>query len=123
MSAGLPGIGIGGLFFILSALCMPFVEIGRTIRGASSAARWRVVGRQSAMAWAIVFAVERMLWLTKIVPSVVDRAGQAGGVRRAAVAAVAQVPTHALPVMPILVTFACLAVVVVGAFALRLISR
>ena len=111
------------MFFILSALCMPFVELARTIRGGSSRSRWRIVGRQSAMAWAIVFAVERMLWLTKVVPSVVEGAGQAGGMGRAAVAAAAQVPAHALPVMPILVTFACLAVVVVGAFALRLIDR
>src|ERR687896_941489 len=57
MSAGLPGLGLGGLFFVLSALLAPFVELIRTARGRSSVAAWRAVGRQFALALTMVAAV------------------------------------------------------------------
>jgi len=40
MTAGLPGFGLGGVFFIISALLAPFVELIMTARGRSSRARW-----------------------------------------------------------------------------------
>lgn len=61
MSAGLPGLGLGGLFFLLSALLAPMVELVRTIRGESSAAAWRGVGRQFAIAVTMVVAVDLAL--------------------------------------------------------------
>jgi hypothetical protein len=61
VSAGLPGLGLGGLFFILLALLAPFVELIRTTRGRSSVAAWRVVGRQFALALTMVAAVELTL--------------------------------------------------------------
>ena len=54
MTAGLPGTGIGGVFYLLSALLMPFVEVVKTLRGQSSGARWLLVIRQFAMASGIV---------------------------------------------------------------------
>jgi hypothetical protein len=63
MSAGLPGLGLGGLFFVLSALLGPFVELIRTARGRSSVAAWRAVGRQFALALTMVAAVELTLRL------------------------------------------------------------
>jgi hypothetical protein len=33
MTAGLPGTGIGGLFYLVSALLMPFVTLVRALRG------------------------------------------------------------------------------------------
>jgi hypothetical protein len=33
MTAGLPGTGIGGLFYLVSALLMPFVTLVRAVRG------------------------------------------------------------------------------------------
>ena len=57
MSAGLPGLGLGGLFFVLSALLAPLVELIRTARGRSSVAAWRSVGRQFALALTMVAAV------------------------------------------------------------------
>jgi hypothetical protein len=56
-NAGLPGTGLGGLFYVLLALCMPIVELHATWQGRSSAARWRQVGVQFALACAIVAAV------------------------------------------------------------------
>lgn len=58
MSAGLPGLGLGGLFFIFSALLSPFVELWRTLRGRSSGQRWRMVARQLAQALAMIVAID-----------------------------------------------------------------
>jgi hypothetical protein len=63
VSAGLPGLGLGGLFFILSALLAPFVELVRTARGRSSVAAWRAAGRQFALALTMIAAVELALRL------------------------------------------------------------
>lgn len=63
MHAGIPGIGLGGLFFVLSALLMLAVELVNTARGRSSVARWRLVARQSGLAAGIVIATAIMLWL------------------------------------------------------------
>jgi hypothetical protein len=57
MTAGLPGAGIGGLFFVLSAYFMLVVEVQRTVRGRSSIERWRGVLRNVAIATAMVVAV------------------------------------------------------------------
>jgi hypothetical protein len=53
----MPGLGLGGLFFVLSALVAPVVELRRTVRGRSSAAAWRQVGRQFAVAVVMVAVV------------------------------------------------------------------
>jgi hypothetical protein len=41
MTVGLPGTGIGGIFYILLALLLPIREVWLTITGRSSPARWR----------------------------------------------------------------------------------
>lgn len=63
MSAGLPGIGLGGLFFIFSALAAPFPELWRTARGRSSVAAWRAILRQLAQALTMIVAVDLVLGL------------------------------------------------------------
>ena len=63
MSAGLPGLGLGGLFFILLGLLAPFVELIRTARGRSSVAAWRAAGRQFALALTMIAAIELTLRL------------------------------------------------------------
>ncbi len=50
MTAGLPGTGIGCLFYLISALCMPFIELYLTCRGRSSRQRWRLVATQFGLA-------------------------------------------------------------------------
>ena len=60
MNVGLPGTGIGGLFYLLTALLMPLFELGRTLRGGSSLQRWQRVGTQTALAVGILAG----LWLT-----------------------------------------------------------
>jgi len=57
MFAGLPGIGVGTLFYVLMALWMPIREIGFVVRGRSSLARWRLIGTQLVFAAGIVASV------------------------------------------------------------------
>jgi hypothetical protein len=56
-NAGLPGTGLGGLFYVLLAVWMPVAELNATLRGRSSRARWRQVGTQFALACGIIAAV------------------------------------------------------------------
>lgn len=58
MSAGMPGLGLGGLFFILSALAAPCVELGRTLRGRSGPGAWREVGRNLLLSLLMIAAVD-----------------------------------------------------------------
>lgn len=79
MTAGLPGLGLGGVFFILSALLFaPAVEAVRTIRGQSSLAAWKKVGRQFAMALAMVAAIELTLRGAVLLPGI-SKTGAAEG--------------------------------------------
>jgi len=59
MSPGLPGTGIGGLFYLLSAIWMPFYEVGRVSMGRGRRS-WRMVTTQFALATGILAGI----WLT-----------------------------------------------------------
>lgn len=56
-NAGLPGTGLGGLFYLLLALSMPLVELGRSAFGRSGPERRRQALQQFVMACAIIAAV------------------------------------------------------------------
>ena len=60
MTAGLPGVGIGGIFYLVSALLMPARSLVAVFRGRADEARWSVALRQAALAAGILAA----LWLT-----------------------------------------------------------
>jgi hypothetical protein len=59
MTAGLPGTGIGGVFYLLLAVLMPFRELVRMLRGKSSRQRWAVIATQ----WGYVAAIGLTMWL------------------------------------------------------------
>jgi hypothetical protein len=61
MNPGLPGAGIGGLFYILSALWMPFCELWRMRRG-DAPAQWPLVATQFAIAVGIVAVMGGVFW-------------------------------------------------------------
>jgi hypothetical protein len=44
MTVGIPGTGLGGLFYFMLVVVMPFRELVLTVQGRSSLARWRSVG-------------------------------------------------------------------------------
>ena len=62
MIAGLPGTGIGGIFYLASALAMPLREAYRRVRGRARG-NWRVVAAQLAMAGGILGAMWVTGWL------------------------------------------------------------
>jgi hypothetical protein len=66
VSAGLPGLGLGGLFFIFSALLAPFRALWLTLRGRSRPGEWAMVGRQFAQAVVMVAAIDLSLRLAYI---------------------------------------------------------
>lgn len=59
MNAGLPGTGLGGLFYIVGALWMPVDAVYNRLRGRKTVP-WRVVLRQAGIAVGVIAA----LWLT-----------------------------------------------------------
>jgi len=64
MFAGLPGIGVGTLFYVLLAFAMPFTELIQVVRGKSSVARWRRIALQLAHSVSIIVSImiaERLL--------------------------------------------------------------
>ncbi len=66
MIAGVPGIGIGGVFYLVCAFFMPFIEIANTLRGRSSARRWRMVAQQFGILCCVVAAFWGTGWALKI---------------------------------------------------------
>jgi hypothetical protein len=65
MTAGLPGAGIGGLFYFCLVILMPLREIYLTALGRSSLARWKMVGFQYAMVGGIFVALWAEAWAIK----------------------------------------------------------
>jgi hypothetical protein len=75
MFAGLPGIGVGTLFYVAMALWMPVRELPRVASGTSSVARWRLIAKQLFYAFGIIatvmFSERLLLWMlgqTKVAP-------------------------------------------------------
>jgi hypothetical protein len=58
MSAGMPGLGLGGMFFVLSALLAPVIEIPRMLRGETPDGTWREIGRNLVISLLIIAAVD-----------------------------------------------------------------
>lgn len=59
MTAGLPGLGISGLFYLCLVLIMPIRELYMTVTGRTSLERWKAVGFQ----WALAFTMTAAVWV------------------------------------------------------------
>lgn len=57
MFAGLPGFGVGTLFYIVVAFWMPLRELPRVFRGTSSLARWRLIVQQLFYACGVIVSI------------------------------------------------------------------
>jgi hypothetical protein len=62
MVAGLPGTGVGGVFYLLLAVAMPIVELFRTIRGKSDLRRWGFVALQLTLVVWIIVGISAEVW-------------------------------------------------------------
>lgn len=63
MNVGLPGTGVGGLFYLLLAVLIPLHELWRTARGRGSARGWLAAGVHTATVAAILAALWGQGWL------------------------------------------------------------
>jgi tetratricopeptide (TPR) repeat protein len=63
VTPGIPGTGIGGLFYILSAAALPLREGYRRVRKHAAGARWRVIALQQLLAAGILGGMWTTGWL------------------------------------------------------------
>ena len=63
MTAGLPGTGIGGIFYLLLAVYMPVCEFFKTLKGKTSLKRWGFITLQLSFVAGIWAAIWGELWL------------------------------------------------------------
>src|SRR3989449_2420468 len=114
MNVGRPGTGIGGMFYLLSALATPLSEASRRMRrGAAEAdaGGWRPVAGQTALAAGILAGMWATGWLL--------------GVALHATHALARLsagppPSNAIRTAALLLSFGTLATVLLGVELLRL---
>jgi len=60
MTTGLPSAGIGGFFYLIGALAMPFKELATMVFQPDKPRKWRLAMRQAGIAVCILVG----LWLT-----------------------------------------------------------
>ena len=102
VTPGLPGTGIGGLFYLISALAMPFREAFRAIIGRGDRERGHVALLQGSMALTILGAI----WVTGLALGLL-RVGTTFA-HRASVAGL-----HIFYITPVIVAFATLSGVLI----------
>lgn len=116
MSVGLPGSGIGGVFYLLSALWMPVTGAHRSMRGRPSKAR--VVAQQSIMAALILLA----LWGTGVaIDILISTPHNPGALREALTADGESAVPHVFRAASFALTFGTLAAVLVLVQVLRFV--
>ena len=72
MNPGLPGTGIGGLFYILVALWMPVCEVLRRAQG-DATGRGTLVATQFAIAVGVIAAMSSVFWGLDALVLMLDR--------------------------------------------------
>ena len=124
MTAGLPGTGIGGVFYLLSALLMPVFELVNTLRGQSSWARWAVVFRQLMMAFGIIAG----MWMLGILLGLLLEARPEFEWARMVNAEIIDLLDHVLNInvfhiAPVIMSIVTLAIIITTTHVLRLFYR
>jgi fucose permease len=118
MTAGLPGTGVGGLFYMLSGILMPFREAYRAVRGKSDARSRRLVAYQTLMALGVVGGIWVTGWLLGLMISWAPAAA-------ATLHGTSNAVTHAsnvVRVMAFFIAFATLAVVLAAVQVARVVN-
>jgi hypothetical protein len=122
--AGLPGTGLGGIFYVLLVVWMAVRESWRLARGASNSARWARIGGLAGLSGAIILALWAESWAIRQVLSHFLLGGRHAPATGAAVGApggafALEALAPALAVMP----FATLAALLLAMHAVRLLPR
>jgi len=80
MTAGVPGTGIGGLFYLLAALLLPLRGIIRRIRGVHVS--WRAIAGKASLAFSVFLGIWLTGWLLGLLlaPAVQNIKAMAGSV-------------------------------------------
>lgn len=88
MTAGLPGAGIGGLFYLAATITLPFRSLWRRVRGRPDLIPWRHQVHNVAMAVGIIAGLWVAGWLLGFVvpdamlkPGIAARAGAGPSLR------------------------------------------
>jgi len=63
MTVGLPGTGIGGVFYMLLAVYMPIREFFRMARRQTNVARWCLIGVQVGFVAGIIAGIWAEVWV------------------------------------------------------------
>src|SRR4051794_10095320 len=111
MNVGLPGTGIGGMFFVISALLTLPIELARFCAGRSSTARLKLALRHAAIAVAMIGVLTLSFWGLRAAVAAVRGQTHAGGTAL----------THVLPIAPMLLTVTVLAAILLAAYLHHLV--
>jgi hypothetical protein len=122
MSAGLPGFGLSGVFFVVSALLMVPIELVATLRGRSSLERWGRVLRSAGIALAILAGTE--LTYAAVHLAVTQLSGPASSAHSSSAQPGGRATdvVRAIPVLPIVGTVGLVVIVIAGAKAAEMLS-
>lgn len=116
MIVGVPGTGIGGIFYLIAALVLPIWGAVRQLAG--HRVRWRQVLGQFALALGVLAGIWVTWWLLGLALSAVaDRAAEAAGLPAAALHQTIRRGTA------LLAAFATLSAVLIAVQIARLVVR
>jgi hypothetical protein len=120
MNAGLPGTGISGAFYLLSALWMPFHQLYKTFRDKSQPQRMRLIFVQSGIALGIIAGI----WLTGwLLGELLVMANAWLALKRGMPAPAPSTLPNLIKVTLVFLTIGLLAVVLSGVHVMKLVMR
>src|SRR5574341_1728341 len=120
MNVGLPGTGISGTFYLLSALWMPFHQLYKTLRNKRQPQRMRLILVQSGLALAIIAEI----WLTRwFLGELLVKTNAWLTLKRGLPPPPPSTLPNVIKVILVFLTIGLLAVVVSGVHILKLVMR
>jgi heme/copper-type cytochrome/quinol oxidase subunit 2 len=124
MIAGLPGTGIGGLFYMLLALWMPANEVINIIRGRANPKDTQLVKDHLFLTLCIVIAVIATGWVAGLLAVLILFGSSGTGITGTSIAGANRVPIeNFLHIAPIILTSLTLLAVYLVMHSLRFAKR
>ena len=123
MIAGLPGTGIGGIFYMLLVVWMPARELWLAVTGRSSRRRWRLIGIQAGLAAGIMSALWAEAWLLKWLFASLPGWANGAGFVASTLQRLGSYGAEFIPPALVLAPFAILFALVVALHLLRIAMR